>query len=364
MKAIYWQPGKISRRALMLICAVSLTGVATAELCRRCRQSGELEDKKLAAAELAARGIASIKAERLRRGHVIDPAHDPSESGMIGDYLTPVTSVSGHLESKQTSVNPNFAAVVVEMLHQAGVGEGDVVAVGLSGSFPTLDLCVASALETLKAEPVMIASAAASQFGANMPDFLWIDMERHLHDEGLISFRSVAASLGGYEDRAEGMADDGKRLLHEAVERNGLPLIKGDDYTTALEERMLLYREHAAGRPIKAYINIGGGTVSVGRSVGKKLYPPGLNMEVPPEAMQVDSVLTRFAQTGTPLIHLVEINKIAAQYQLPISPQELPEVGTGHLYYDTVFHRWVAGASLLSICGCLWWSAPRTTQSA
>ncbi|MEZ5302914.1 MAG: hypothetical protein R3F11_20090 [Verrucomicrobiales bacterium] len=46
-------------------------------------------------------------------GYEIDTSKDPAESGMVGVAMSPVTSISGVLEAKQTSVNPNFAAVVL-----------------------------------------------------------------------------------------------------------------------------------------------------------------------------------------------------------------------------------------------------------
>src|SRR5690606_4171104 len=148
--------------------------------------------------------------------------------------------------------------------------------------------------------PIIVASTAASQFGANRPDLLWIDMERLLFDKGLISFHSVAASLGGYEDQAAGTSEEGKQMLRAGIERNHLPLIAEEEFSDSIDTRMRIYEEHAAGQPIKAYINIGGGTVSVGRSVGKKLYEPGLNLIATPEAMEIDSVMTRFARQQTP----------------------------------------------------------------
>jgi poly-gamma-glutamate system protein len=349
MKAIYWSPRKVSRQAIVLICLLALLGVAAAELCKRNKLGLPDTSEKFAASQLAAQAIETIRQERLERGHVFDPQFDPALSGMIGEYLTPITSVTGHLESKQTSVNPNFAAAVVEMLQQAGVKKGDVVAVGLSGSFPCLNLCACCALETMGVKPIIVASTAASQFGANRPDLLWIDMERLLFDKGLISFHSIAASLGGYEDQAAGMTEEGKQMLREGIERNNLPMIVDEEFTQSIESRMKLYEEHAGGRPIKAYINIGGGTVSVGRSVGKKLYEPGLNLTATPEATEIDSVMTRFAKQQTPLIHLVEVMLLAKAYHLPAAPVETPQAGQGWLFYDTWLHRWLAGGFLILI---------------
>ena len=38
---------------------------------------------------------------------------------------------------------------------------------------------------------------------------------------------------------------------------------------------MDLYTRSAEGKPIKAYINVGGGTVSVGKNIGKLMFRPG-----------------------------------------------------------------------------------------
>jgi len=349
MKAMYWQPRKISRRALVLICAIAIAGVAVVELSRRNVLGLEDHSQKLAASKLAEDSMRTIREKRLARGHEFDPRFDPALSGMIGEYLTPTTSVTGHLESKQTSVNPNFAGAIVDMLQKSGVKKGDVVAVGCSGSFPALNLCVCCALETLEAQPVIVSSTGASQFGANLPDLLWIDMECLLNDKGLISFRSVAASLGGYEDQAQGMGEEGRQMLLEGIERNGLPLLRDDDFREAIDARMAVYEKHAEGRPVKAYINVGGGAVSCGRSVGKKRYQSGLNLTATPEALEIDSVMTRFAKQQTPVIHLSGILDIAESYHLPIAPEETPQAGEGWVFYDTWLHRWLAGGFLLSL---------------
>lgn len=364
MKAIYWQPGRLSLKTLVLLSVASLTAVIAVEACRRSGPGTQVAEQKLEASLRALDGMQTIGAELRRRGHTLQTEYDPSGSGMLGLHLSPVTSLSGHLESKQTTVNPNFAAVILEMLRQAGVGPGDTVAVGYTGSLPAMNLCTCAALETLGARPIVVASAASSQYGANRPDFLWLDMESLLYERGMISFRSVAASYGGYEDRAEGMDAEGQRLLDDAILRNGLPRVHAADYASSLEQRMQLYEEHAAGKPIKCYINVGGGTVSVGRSVGKKLYESGLNLQPTEEALQVDSVMSRFARQGVPVIHLVGINHLARLHGLPIAPRTMPEVGTGGVHYDHVRYRILAAVSLLALFGALWRAARHPSGTA
>ncbi|HUS40004.1 MAG TPA: poly-gamma-glutamate system protein [Pirellulales bacterium] len=331
MKNIYWRPRAVSRTALILIAVGSLVGLALVENLKII-QHRPYHDQKMAASELAAQAMERIYYARLETGVTIDVSTDPTQSGMIGVPMSPVTSISGALSAKQTSVNPNFAAVVVEMLRRAGVETGDLVAVGCSGSFPALNICVYAAMETLEAKPIVISSAAASQWGANVPELLWLDMERILHKEGIFKTRSVATSIGGYEDRGLGMTDEGHQLLAEGIQRNQIEELKANTFEESIEDRLKLIRRRAGRKPIKAYINIGGGTVSIGRSLGKKLYDPGLNLRPPRHISRVDGVAPRLGEDGVPVIHLVQVVELAQRYGLPVAPIVFPEVGEADVF--------------------------------
>ncbi|MBY0586060.1 poly-gamma-glutamate system protein [bacterium] len=348
MKRLYWRPKQVSHAGLLLVGMISVGGMIAVELFRiDTKQPGF--DKKVQAAELARRCMDAIKDERINRGESIDSDLDPAHTGMIGKLMTPVTSVSGDLGAKQTAANPNFAAVVVEMLLQAGVRKGDVVAVGFTGSFPSLNICVIAALETLEAKGVMISSASASQFGANLPDLLWIDMERILHEKGLLTARSVACSLGGYEDVGLGLSAESRDLIMAGINRNQLRAIQPGSFTESIDVRMSIFREQAARQPIKAYINVGGGAVSVGRSIGKGTYQPGLNKKAPRAALKIDSVMTRFMKEGVPALHLVQIREIAEAYGLPSAPAQMPTVGEGKIYFQPEYNSWLALSLLVAI---------------
>ena len=348
MNNLYWRPHNVSRLGLVVIAGLAAVGLILVERWPL-EPPVAYRDEMLASARLAEQGMDLVKRERLRLGHTFDPQFDPGQTGMIGDAMSLVTTVPGNLRSKQTSVNPNFAAAVTQMLLTADVKRGDVVAVGCSGSFPALNLSVYAAMEELGVQPLIVASVGASQFGANMSDLLWVDMERVLREEGLISFRSLAASPGGYEDQALGACPEALRLIDQGIQRNGLQKLDHDTLDESIESRMEIYRQHAAGQPIAAYINVGGGAASVGRTAGKKLYRPGLNLTPPKGATSIDSVMTRFAKTGTPVIHLVEVNDLAASLGLPESPAERPAIGTGAIFQSRSVTRWVALALLVAL---------------
>lgn len=350
MKHVYWRPSQVPWTALVAASAISVTGLVTVELTATAPDDDVVE-QMLEASRLTAEWMEVLRGEKRALGLPIDPTTDPAGSGLIGDSMTPVTSNSGDLLAKQTSVNPNFAAVVVRLLRDAGVREGDVVAAGFSGSFPALNLAVLAAAKVLDLELVVVSSAAASQWGANQPRMLWIDMERLLFERGAVDHRSAAVSLGGLDDRALGMNDRGRRLLERAIDRSGVPFIGVEDYGDSVRERMRVYERAARGRPIAAYVNIGGATASVGSRYAKYRFEPGVNRDVPPGVQPAASVMARFVDDGVPAIHLVNIARIANAYGLPVAPRTMPAVGDGGVYRQGRRQPWIIVLALALIVG-------------
>ncbi|TGK19258.1 poly-gamma-glutamate system protein [Leptospira fluminis] len=348
MKKIYWRPTSITIRVYLLIAAVSVSCLFAVETLK-VRKEQPYYSEKMEAARLAGEAFQRIRELRKEQNKISDSEFDPSRSGLIGSFLTPVTSNTGTLTAKQTSVNPNFAGLVVEFLKQAGVNEGGTVAVGLSGSFPALNICVYAAGKALHLKLVPISSLSSSQWGANDPEFLWADMERVLFLEKILPYRSLALSYGGLEDRALGLSSEGKNLLNEAVKRNSLPLLSGNSFTSSVEERMRKFKEGAKGERIQAYVNVGGGTISVGTRAGKQSFKPGLNLSSLPGADKIDSVMTRFLREDIPVIHLIEIEELAKKYGFPLRPKTTPKGGEGEIFSKVEYSRWFAGVVLSAI---------------
>jgi poly-gamma-glutamate system protein len=344
MKKLYWRPQRLSIRVLVLIALVAAGSLGGVETCR-VKEKQRYYSEKRRAARLALRAFQMIKAARLRRGLAIDLETDPAQSGLIGVLLSPVTTNTGHLTAKQTSVNPNFAAVVVDMLLRAGVQPGDTVALGISGSFPALNICALAAVQTLKLNPLTVASAGSSQWGANHPRMMWPDIEGMLVENKLLTHRSLAVSWGGIDDRALGVNEEGRRLIENAIRRNDFPLLDVGSYDDSLEKRMTLYQEDAGEGEIKAYVNVGGGTTSVGTKVGRDLFRPGLNRRLP-RGPQIDSVMRRFAERDIPVIHLGHVGRLAERYGLELTPTVMPPVGRGKIFVREAYNVWLALGAL------------------
>lgn len=352
MKRIYWRPRGVSTNALLVIAAVSISSIFVVEAFPE-RTSEVYLAQMLEASQLASEAMEVVHDERERRRIPIDPIADPTGSGLIGSAMTEVTTNSGNLLAKQTTVNPNWAAVAVQLLREAGVQEGDTVAVGMSGSFPALNIALYAAMTTLRIDAIVISSVSASQWGANQPRLLWIDMERVLKERKVFPYRTVAASLGGAEDRASGLSVEGLALLHRAIKRAKIPMINPENYAESVIERMAIYREQAGDKPIRAYVNVGGGTSSVGTRRSKFAFNPGINTRTPPRAALIDSVMARFLDENVPVIHFLQINRMAQRYGLPITPQEPQPVGTGQVFLQRRYNPWLAFGALSLVVASL-----------
>ena len=373
MRGMYWKPEGASQVQRAVVAALAIVGLVAVEVFPTEEQQPHYAEKMLAARK-AQEALEVLHEASERKGLGLLMKTDPAGSRMIGEVLSPITSGSGSLVSKQTSVNPNFAAVIVEWLKELRVKPGEVVAVGLSGSFPAMNLAVYSAVHELGIEPIIISSTAASQWGANHPNFTWLDMEAVLRENDVFPYKSVAASLGGVGDDAIGLSNRGRRMLERAIERNDVPELaevdkkkqpdrpveadSEEDSAPSLalvdedrvRERMSLYYKEAGDRPIKAYVNVGGGTVSVGTKVGKRKFSPGVNAR-PPKGIEdmPPSVLGAFLENGVPGIHITRIIDLAERYGLEIAPRTTPEVGAGDVFEKRQPNRWLAGIVLVLV---------------
>lgn len=297
-------------------------------------------DEKLEAAILSRNAADYLKSFRLEEGVFVDMINDPNQTTLVGQEYSLITTDRGYIDAKLTSLNPNFAAVIVQYLMDAGVKSGDVVAVAVTGSFPALNISVLAAIETLKLKPIIISSVGASNYGANDPYFTWLDMENALYSAHIFSNKSIAASIGGGFDIGRGLSPEGRQLIIDAIERNNILFINENHLEKSIDKRMELYAQQSQGKPIKAFINVGGGISSLGHTVNSELIPTGLTKNLLMKNYPVKGVIVLMGQKGVPIIHLANIKDITRAYDLPNSPVPLPEPGEGGIFvqkkYDLV----------------------------
>jgi len=289
-------------------------------------------DQKIEAAKLAKEAADYIKEFRMHKGVFIDVVNDPNETALVGQDITPITTDRGYIEAKLTATNPNFAAVVVDMLMEAGVEKNDVVAVAITGSFPGLNIAVHSAIQTLNLKPIIITSVGASNWGANDPYYTWLDMERSLFNAGIFKNKSVAASIGGGLDRGRGLSPEGRQLIIEAIERNKVEFINEEHLESSIHKRLDIYDKQRKKDKIKAFINVGGGISSVGSIENVNYIPSGLSKSLPMRNYPVRGLIVQMAERNIPIIHLLNVNQLAQEYGLQINPTPLPRPGEGEIF--------------------------------
>jgi poly-gamma-glutamate system protein len=302
-------------------------------------------NEKLEASKLSQAAAKFLKNYRLEKGIFVDVVNDPNQTALIGQEYTLISTDRGYIDSKLSSTNPNFAAVIVQLLKEAELKSGDHVAVAYTGSFPALNISVLAALETLHLKPIIITSVGSSNFGANDPYFTWLDMENALYRSGIFHNRSVAASIGGGFDVGRGLSPEGRDLIIKAIERNEVEFINEKHLENSISRRLEIYDKHSSGEPVKAYINVGGGIASLGNTINGQLIPPGLTKYLPLRNFPVRGVIIQMGQQGIPVIHLLNVDQLLKKYGLPNSPVPVPEPGDGGIFIEKKYNLLVSSVA-------------------
>lgn len=232
---------------------------------------------------------------------------------ITGPEYTWITTTLAPHQVKLLSLHPDFAALAAGWLKKAGAGPGSRVAVNLSGSFPALNIAVLSAIRAVGAEPVIISSVGASTWGATDPEFTWLDMERTLNAAGVWTWRSEAASVGGVGDKGGGLTPEGRLLAEAAIRRSGAVLMVPGSLREAIDLRLERYRGPDGTLPA-VLVNVGGGHVIFGGSGHRSPLPQGLNLGYHPLFSTHDGLAAAFLQSNRPVIHLLNVGQLAAQY--------------------------------------------------
>ena len=343
-----WVKEKVAVKYLVLALLIAIGGLIWLELSKTQLFYPEFE-KQLEAARLMEQSLRVIKEEREKLGIPIDLEVDPNQTGIIGEEITRLTTTLGKIESKRTSTNPNFAALLVRYYSAAGLKEGDIVAIGGSGSFPALILASLCAAETMGLRPLLIYSIGSSMYGANIPQFTFLVMHQTLVEEDLLSRALIAVSMGGELDLAHHMFyPDSVGLIEELAQSAGVEFIKEKTLAASIKRRMSLYHQHAGELGIKCFVNIGGASTNFGNTPSSLDFPNGLVLEPPMSPNDPErGLLFEYSALGLPVINLLNLNELAVKNGLPLDPLPLPPVGSGGVYYQVSYNRQLIGFILI-----------------
>ncbi len=296
------------------------------------RRPLRIREEMLTASRRMEEAVAAVRRCREAEGLLFDPEYDINRTGLIGLETSPITTSLGNLGAKRTTANPNFAGLIVFLLHQAGIRRGETIAIGASSSFPGLILASLCAARAMDLNPLLICSLGASQWGANHPDFHWLRILDCLHDSGVLTTRPIALSLGGDGDEGRDMSPEGRALLLEAAAATGLPFLSEPNLEKNVQERLKLLRAASGGAEIRAFINVGGGYANMGTDSEILKISPGLAAfsRIPPSPRR--GLIFELAARGVPVVHLLYIKGLCDRYGLPWDPQPLPEPGEGRIH--------------------------------
>ena len=325
--------------AALLLLEITKTAVPAAD-----------SDRKLAASKQAAACYASICQLKQDRGLEMNETADINKTGMIGLEYSFITTTIGNLEAKRTATNPNMAAVVVDMFNELGLQPGDKIAVNCSGSFPALNIAVMCAAQAMDLDPYLISSFGASTHGANDPELTWLDMERHLVQQGLLNHPSDLFSIGGMEDVGKEMPRELIDTIVARLQGFGYELFYDEDLLHNIRVRYQLYRDQG---DVKCFINVGGNDASFGDS-NIMVHTDGGILTKLSENDNSTGLVQLFLKDSIPVIHLLNMKSLATEYGLPIDPVPLPEPGEGGVYSEIQYRKEIAVIGLAAAAVLLW----------
>jgi poly-gamma-glutamate system protein len=293
-------------------------------------------ERMLKAAQLEQRCSREIFLTK-HRLNLLNAYDDVNRTGLIGEELTDLTTTIGVVEAKRTAATPDFAAYLVRLLAERGLGKNDTALVTMTGSFPGLNLALLCALETLGIHSLRVASLGSSSFGANQPDMTWIDMEDILFREGLLEQRSDYVTLGGSGDIGGGLNSGVIKKLRRKCARLGYTLIESGNLREQFEERKRLL-----GMPERfdLLVNVGGNHLMLGIGPEGRELPGGwIDPKSGDWSKTVSSskggIVFDFLFAGVPVLNLLHVDEIAEQGGVPIDPRPLPRLGASDVYFVT-----------------------------
>lgn len=333
----------LSLWALLLLVAVLLT-INTATL-----TESHLYDKQIMASNLSLNAMNEIKDKKEEMGFSI-PEEDIYGSGLLGEDLSYINTTIGSLEAKRTTINPNFAAVFIEMLDEAGIKENDEVAVVMSGAFPALNISLMSALEVMKLKPCIMVTIGASSYGANDPRFTYYDMASYLNEIGLFKNKVDYVSLGGVKDTGEEFWTDDRNEILSRINEN--KLISEDNFDKNIDLRKKLITEKCPN--VKMLINIGSSIVSLGKD--------GLNFStglIKPSYMAKNTSLKEIGLIETFLnmkcyvVHISNIKGLSLKYKIDYDPASIPSIGEASSYFEKSYNFYIPIIALAISFGLL-----------
>lgn len=324
---------------LLAALAVALAFLAAVMLTTR-QERSPIADVQLEAARRMARAEQYMKRKLVSMG-ITAEADDLNGTFLIGPEITELTTTNGAVEAKRTSLVPDFAAVMVRYYAQAGLSEGDTVAIGTSGSFPGLAIAAIAAADAMDLKIKVIASLGASMHGATRVEFNIFDILGSIKESGFGGFDLVAVSQGSTKDQGGGAWDgfyyeDTKALFREICEKTAAEtsavFIDCPELEDSIRMRLELFGD------VDLYVNVGGSGASNGTTTRILDVPAGLVKSfdgIPEDATR--GLVFEYLARGIPVVNLLNVRQLASDNGIAYDPVPMTEPGKSGVYTSTAY---------------------------
>ena len=264
---------------------------------------------------------------------LVQPQHvDPNGTGLIGPDWSETTTTIGDLPAKRTVTNPDLAAAITRIFLSLDPPPGAAVGLVLSGSFVGANVAAIAAAEAAGLRPVILSSLGASMYGATDPAFTWLDMETTVRQAGIWQARSAAVVLGGESSAAGGLDHHGRDMMIDAARRNGHEPITAPDFDE-VKRRVQAELAKAAPNGLVALLNSGGSVLGIGTCHDAYRLSAGILRGPLPCRSGTPGLIHDFVGRGVPVVHLLNIKRLALDWGLPFDPIPLPTIGENPRIY-------------------------------
>ena len=269
---------------------------------------------------------------------------DIYNTGLVGVSSSDITTIfdTGEKSMKNSKIScthPNFAAFIVEKFQEIQLNAGDKVAISMTGSLPGANLAVISACEAMGLEPVIISSLGSSSWGANRTDLSWLEIESLLFNSKKINFKSVASSIGGENDLGDNLSDKGIEIIESVIAESDVEFVNEASLQDNIKKKIEIFKKNNKNFDYSAYVNIGGGSASVGYGDGKDSLKAGIIYPIEKNIIKYDgfnnSIAKYFLDKGVPFVNIKNINLLAKSVGL-YPPDKSIEKNQGLLFYSII----------------------------
>jgi poly-gamma-glutamate system protein len=153
-----------------------------------------------------------------------------------------------------------------------------------------------------------------------------------LADAGVIASRSLVSVIGGERGVGAGLDPVGRAALAASALRHAVPIVEGHSLAAVINALATRVRAAHPGGPALV-VNIGGSLVGMGTCAGIEALPPGLTTVPLACGDGTPGLAGIFAQTGIPVLHVLNMRRLARELGLPYDPIPLPEPGRNRKVY-------------------------------